>query len=448
MFVCCGVKRSDFPAAMDVPDSQVTSPNLTHSCCAASCWSLEFMDVGRWILKRINVGDLLRKDVAKTGQAGGGPLMGCRLQKAIAEILSRREKGSCGKAKANSTAQLVGGDDSVEFGNISGRVMQSVEATVAFVCDGVARALVATSTRQPLDSFLEVGSTANRARSGTEGAHLSGCQMIFRQDESHGDSHAKGCIWMLDEEIGAEVLRRCLESPGKDCRDQNKAILRSFAEGVSCSVHSNNFAVQTPDEVGRRALVDGQVEDGSSLDGSGISWSRSCGEERRPSKEEYFLEPALVSPKGLVPQPPQESWPCGCTDTSNLDSSPSSGTAIGKPGCLGQVDPQISGEVSSAQSDDVLTASAVPTSEATHVSCYVGIVDGGIMTNPYGKFMDSARNEGKHGYKTRGEAMDPANPVFSAVASQVQVPSGEPLVGYGNIGIRIGVLQGVKALHV
>ena len=48
--------------------------------------------------------------------------------------------------------------------------------------------------------------------------------------------------------------------------------------------------------------------------------------------------------------------------------------------------------------------------------------------------MDSARNEGKHGHKTRGEAMDPANPVLSAVASQVQAPSGEPLVGYESIG--------------
>ena len=45
------------------------------------------------------------------------------------------------------------------------------------------------------------------------------------------------------------------------------------------------------------------------------------------------------------------------------------------------------------------------------------------------KFTDCARNESTHGHKTRGEAMDPAKPVFSAVASQVQVLSGEHLVG-------------------
>ena len=196
---------------------------------------------------------------------------------------------------------------------------------------------------------------------------------------------------------------------------------------ISCGVHSDNFAVQTPNEVGRR--VEGQVEDGSSS-----NWSKSCGEERRPSKEEYFLEPALASPRSLVSQPSQTSWPGGCTDICNLDRSPGSGTAIGKPGSLVQVDPHKSGEVASAQSDDVLTASALPTTEAMHVSGSMGVVDGGIMTDPYGKFMDSARTEGKHGHKTRGEAMDPADPVFSAVASQVQVPSGEPLVGYGNIG--------------
>ena len=163
--------------------------------------------------------------------------MGCSLRKAIAEILSRRERGSCGQARASSMVQLVGWEDHVDLKGIAGQVMQSVETAAAFVCDEVARALVATSTSLPSDSLSVVGSPASKASSGVEDVHLTGCQLIVREDESHGASCLDGSLWMLDEEIGAEVLRRCLGSPGKDCCDQNEAILSSFSEGVSCGVH-------------------------------------------------------------------------------------------------------------------------------------------------------------------------------------------------------------------
>ena len=125
------------------------------------------------------------------------------------------------------------------------------------------------------------------------------------------------------------------------------------------------------------------------------------------------MEPALVSPKGVVPQHPQELQPCWWTDASNLDRSPSSGTAICQPRRASQVDMPRSSNVAPAQSEEVLAASALPTSEVTHVSGSIDVVDGGNMISSYGRFMDSAGNEGKHGHKTRGEAMDPANPVLS-----------------------------------
>ena len=344
MFVCALCVKMSAPSdAMGLSESQVTSPNLTHSCCAAFCWSLEIMEIRRWILKRINVSDILRKDALRSDQTGCGPSMGCSLRKAIAEILSRRERGSCGQARPSSTVQLVGCEEHVDLEGITGRVTQSVGTAAAFVCDGVARALAATSTSLPLDSLSVVGSTANRARSGIEGVRRNGCQLIVREDESHGDSCPDGSVWMLDEEIGAEVVRECLEIPGKECHEKTTVALSSFAEGVLCGVHSNNFAVQTPDELGMR--VD-QVENGS-----GSSWSRPCGEECRPNKEEYFLEPALVSPKGVVPQPPQEVQLCWRTGTGNLNRSPSSGTAICQPSSASQFDTQRSSAVAPAKLD-------------------------------------------------------------------------------------------------
>ena len=56
------------------------------------------MEVGRWILKRIDVSDSLRKEAMGTDRMGCGPLMGCSLQEAIADILSRRNREGCGQA--------------------------------------------------------------------------------------------------------------------------------------------------------------------------------------------------------------------------------------------------------------------------------------------------------------------------------------------------------------
>ena len=387
---------------MGLSDTQVTSPKMTHSCCAAFCWSLEAFGIRRWILERINVSDVLREDAVGTDQAGCVLSMGCSLRKAIAEILSRRERRSWDQAKASSTVQLVGRDDYVELDDVSRRVKQSVETATVFVCDEVARALVATSTTWPLDSFSDVESTANRVRGGIEEARLNGCQLIVREDVGHSDSRADGDIWRLDKEIGAEVLRKCLEIPGEDCHDRNKVVLSSFAEGVSCGVHSDNFAVQTPDELGTK--FGSQGEEGSF--GSGSSWSRSCGEECRPGKEEYFLEPALASPKGLDPQPSPESQPPCRTGTRNFDRGPRVGTTSCKPDGLVQVDTHESKELALAQSEEDLVASALPTSEVQQASFNMGFVDWGIMTGPSDKFLDSTRNESMHGHKTRGEAMD------------------------------------------
>ena len=144
-------------------------------------------------------------------------------------------------------------DVRVEPKNTTGWVMQRGETAAAFVCERVARILITTSTIRPLDSLSDVWSTANGASSGLQGARLNWCQLIVQEDESHHGSRAEGSIWMLDEEIRAEVLQRWLEISGKSCHDKDKAVSSSFVEGVSCGVHSNNFAVHTPADVGAKA---------------------------------------------------------------------------------------------------------------------------------------------------------------------------------------------------
>ena len=222
---------------------------------------------------------------------------------------------------------------------------------------------------------------------------------------------AGGVAVVSGEATVAEVVRRGLAMLDRNCYNGGKFASSSLSEGVWCSVHSDNFAVQTLGEVDPE--VDGQEESRSS---KGLR--RSCGEECRPNKEEYFLEPAFASPRGLEPQPSQTFPFSGSRDTSfneEMDRPlPANRNLWGPPD-----DHEVEHvSLSTLQGNREAGARAGTKSpgligSSRRVSLVKGDTDG----------VGSDDSEGVSSHKTRGEVTDPTNPVFSVAIPQAQLPS-------------------------
>ena len=366
MFLCCGVKKSSSSDAMAVQFPQVMSPSHRVSYCASIPIRLDNLVFGlerstRPYLDRPgNATALGMKQFWHSSTGSNG------LPESMAGILVQ-DKWTCWETRpaglTGPMVALVGGPESNQQLIVLEQLVQKMDKVL--VCGLVAYSFM----KADLGVEVTSDDTTVLVRRIQERAKANGCQLMLPIDWNHNGPSAnhwmeraanwtsdtlncvgsdigprsialfaeeiessKTLVWhgltgMLDteaplesatelfkamlkmrsaggvavvsgEEAVTELVRHGLGVLEGDWCNGRKFASSSLSEGVLCSVHSNNFAVQTLGEVDPK--VDGQEESRSS---KGLY--RSCGEECRPNKEEYFLEPAFASPRGLEPQPSQ-----------------------------------------------------------------------------------------------------------------------------------------------
>ena len=223
-----------------------------------------------------------------------------------------------------------------------------------------------------------------------------------------------GTALLGDDSVEMKTVRWCLQRNDRESLGSDEAVGSLVTEGVTCSVHSDNFAVQTLDEPfpGREGSEHSVV--------SQICRS-SCGDEDRPIKERYFLEPApnsLMDLEGLTNQsfkPPAMSDPDNpANDGISQHTAVSSRSLLESEGfrTCGRHEEGSSGVLHQGLPEHT-SGPPEPPGSSKRASLVSGDAGG----------VGSDDSKGGCSHKTRGEVTDPTNPVFSVAIPQAQLPS-------------------------
>ena len=221
-----------------------------------------------------------------------------------------------------------------------------------------------------------------------------------------------GAVLLGDGSVEIRTTRWCLQRQDRELRGNEEAVGSLVTEGVLCSVQSNNFVVQTLDEPfpsreGSEPSVVSQIR------------RRSCGDEDRPIKERYFLEPApnpFMDREGLTSQPFRPPK-MGDPDSPAKDGNPqhtaaSSSSWLGSDGFMAGGSHDRSSGVLCKELFEHKPRQPEPPGSSHRASLVRGDTDGVGVDD----------SNGVRSHKTRGEVTDPTNPVFSVATSPAKVP--------------------------